>query len=313
MIMKLLKTMKNDIYKKFTEGFDNGFFIKVGDNRIINLYIGKDEEGKFAFEFRGKFIPMRIHGSNVISVSQARDGNALTLRFALENIDLLEYFCTFCQDLLESTRPINDDNTAYKMLYARFMSWKKLFKPNCSNLTETEIMGLIGELLFLKKYMLPKYGTETSLDSWMGPEKTHKDFSTDDVWYEIKTFNVGRESVRISSLEQLDSDKNGYLVIYALERMSPSFDGIKLNNLVDEVLGDIKYYIQRELFMSKLELYGFDFSPDYNNYVYTLINTSSYLVNAEFPKLMRENIPSCINKIQYEIILSEIEKYKINL
>ena len=38
--------MKNDIYKKFTEGFDNGFFIKVGDNRIINLYIGKDEEGK---------------------------------------------------------------------------------------------------------------------------------------------------------------------------------------------------------------------------------------------------------------------------
>ena len=139
--MKLRKMMKNDIYQKFNEGFDNGFFIKVGDNRIINLYIGKDEEGKFAFEFRGKFVPMRIHGSNVISVSQARNGDVLTLRFALENIDLLEYFCTFCQDLLESTRPISDDNTAYKMLYARFMSWKKLFKPNSSNLTESEING----------------------------------------------------------------------------------------------------------------------------------------------------------------------------
>lgn len=313
MIMKLQKTMKNDIFKKFTEGFDNGFFIRVGDNRNINLYIGKDDEGKYAFEFRGKFIPMRIHGSNVISVSQTKNEEFLTLRFALENIDLLEYFCTFCQDLLESTRPINDDNTAYKMLYSRFMSWKKLFKPNNGNLTEYEIMGLIGELLFLKKYMLPKYGIEISLDSWMGPEKTHKDFSTDDVWYEIKALNVGKESVRISSLEQLDSDKNGYLVIYALERMSPSFDGIKLNDLVDNILGEINHHIQRELFMSKLELYGFDFSSEYNNYVYTLIDESSYLVNVEFPKLMRKAIPSCINKIQYEIILSEIEKYKINL
>lgn len=313
MTMKILKTMKNDIFKKFTEGFDDGFFVKTGDNRNINLYIGKDEEGKYTFEFRGKFIPMRIHGSNVISVSQTKDGDLLTLRFALENIDLLEYFCTFCQDLLDSTRPVNDDNTAYKMLYSRFMSWKKLFKPSNGNLTEYEIMGLIGELLFMKKYMLPQYGVETTLDSWMGPEKTHKDFSTDNVWYEIKTINVGKESVRISSLEQLDSDKNGYLVIHALERMSPSFDGIKLNNLVDIILGEINHHIQRELFMSKLELYGFDFSTEYNNYVYTLVNTSSYMVNAEFPKLMREDIPSCINKVQYEIMLPEIEKYKINL
>ena len=95
--------------------------------------------------------------------------------------------------------------------------------------------------------------------------------------------------------------------------MSPSYDGIKLNKLVDEILGGIKIHIQRELFMSKLELYGFDFSSEYNNYVYTLIDNSSYLVNEEFPKLVRKTIPSCINKIQYEIILSEIEKYKTNI
>lgn len=312
-ILKILKKMKNEIYKKFIEGFDKGFFIKVGDNRNLNLYIGMDEDSKYAFEFRGKFSPMRIHGSDVISVSQTKDNETLMLRFSLENVELLEYFCTFCQDLVESTNHITDDNTAYRMLYSRFMSWKKLFKPNKGNLTELEIMGLIGELLFLKEYMIPKYGVDNSLDSWMGPEKTHKDFSTDDVWYEIKTLNAGKESVRISSLEQLDSDKNGYLVIYALERMSPSYDGIKLNKLVDEILGGIKIHIQRELFMSKLELYGFDFSSEYNNYVYTLIDNSSYLVNDEFPKLVRKTIPSCINKIQYEIILSEIEKYKTNI
>ena len=61
MNMIIRKKMKNDIYKKFIEGFDKGFFLKVGANRILNLYIGMDEASKYAFEFRGKFNPMRIH------------------------------------------------------------------------------------------------------------------------------------------------------------------------------------------------------------------------------------------------------------
>lgn len=301
--------MKNDLYNKFLEGFQSGYFIRVGQNRDINLYIGKDENGQFAFEFRGQFSPIRLYGSDVISVSQTKEKDFLSIRFSLENSSLLEYFCTFCQDLVDSTLAIKDDNTTYKILHSRFLSWKKLFKPNNGNLTEFEIMGLIGELLFFQNFMMPQYGIQKSLDSWMGPEKTHKDFSTDDVWYEIKAINSGKESVRISSLEQLDSDIDGYLVLYSLERMSPSFTGIKLNGLVDNILSKITSHIQKEMFISKLELYGFDFSPEYDNYVYMLINTVHYLVSDKFPRLVRTKIPVSINKIQYEIILAEIEEH----
>lgn len=38
MNMIIRKKMKNDIYKKFIEGFDKEFFIKVGANRILNLH-----------------------------------------------------------------------------------------------------------------------------------------------------------------------------------------------------------------------------------------------------------------------------------
>lgn len=38
-------------------------------------------------------------------------------------------------------------------------------------MNDNEVMGLIGELLFMQDYMIPHYGVETALDSWMGPEK----------------------------------------------------------------------------------------------------------------------------------------------
>ena len=302
--------MKNDIYdiyKIFKEGFQCGYYQRVGDNRLISLYIGKDCNGRYSFEYRGSYKPIRINSSDVIIVTQTKSKDDYCLSFSLDKPELLEYFCTFCQDLIDSCAPVTDDTTAYKMLYSRFMSWKKLFKPNNGNMTEMEIMGLLGELMFLRDYMIPKYDVQEALDSWMGPEKTHKDFSTDDIWFEIKTINSGKESVKISSIEQLDSSVSGYLVVFALEKMSPSYDGLTLNTIVDGILSKMTSHIQKDLFISKLELYGYDFSPDYNNYVYSLTMETIYLVDESFPRLKRDQVPISITKVQYELALSEIE------
>lgn len=60
-------------------------------------------------------------------------------------------------------------------------------------------------------------------------------------------------------MEQLDSSVNGYLVVFALEKMSPSYDGLTLNTIVDGILTKMTSHIQKDLFISKLELYGYDF------------------------------------------------------
>lgn len=167
----------NEIYKTFREDFPCRHFIRFGDNRYLSLYIGRDDDARYSFDFRGKYKPVRIFSSDVIFVEQYKDGDMLTLRFSLEDNNLLEYFCTFCQDLLDSVRMTNDDETAYHILRSRYYSWRQLFRPDNTRMTEIEIMGLIGELLFLKDYMIPNRGIDVALDSWMGPEKTHKDFS----------------------------------------------------------------------------------------------------------------------------------------
>lgn len=303
----------NEIYKTFREDFPSRHFIRFGENRHISLYIGRDDDARYSFDFRGKYNPVRISSSNVIAVEQYKEGELLTLRFSLESNDLLEYFCTFCQDLLESVRVTNDDETAYHTLRSRYYSWKQLFRPDNARMNESEIMGLIGELLFLRDYMIPARGIDVALDSWVGPEKTHKDFSDQQDWFEIKTIIFGKESVRISSIEQLDSDVDGTLVIYELEKMSPSYEGIKINQLVNNIISLLTNSSQRETFMAKLQLYNFDFSNEYDAIVYVLKSRNMYRVDSKnFPRLQRIILPEAISRVQYELLLSEIEPFKLN-
>ncbi|MBO7496157.1 MAG: PD-(D/E)XK motif protein [Salinivirgaceae bacterium] len=302
----------NEIYKIFRGDFPSRNFIRFGENRYLSLYIGRDDDARYSFDFRGKYKPIRISSSDVIAVEQYADEDLLTLRFSLENNDLLEYFCTFCQDLFDSVKVLTDDETAYHTLRSRYYSWRQLFRPDNARMAEAEIMGLIGELLFLKDYMIPERGIDTALQSWMGPEKTHKDFSDKKDWFEIKTINFGKETVRISSIEQLDSDIDGYLVVYELEKMSPSFDGIRINQLVNDIIALLTNTVQRETFMNKLQLYGFDFSNENDNNVFVLRTKHTYKVgNKTFPRMRRDILPEAITKVQYELLLSELERFKL--
>ena len=303
----------NEVYKTFREYFPCRHFIRFGDNRHLSLYIGRDDNARYSFDFRGKYKPVKLSNSDVIAVEQYKDGDLLTLRFSLENNDLLEYFCTFCQDLLDSVKVTNDDETAYHTLRSRYYSWRQLFRPDNARMTEAEIMGLIGELLFLRDYMIPERGIDVALASWMGPEKTHKDFSDQQNWFEIKTISFGKKSVRISSVEQLDSDIDGTLVVYELEKMSPSFEGIKLNQLVNNIIALLANASQREIFIAKLQQFGFDLSNENDNVVFALRDKYTYRVDTlKFPRLHRALLPNAITRVQYEILLTEIEPFKLN-
>ena len=66
------------------------------------------------------------------------------------------------------------------------------------------------------------------------------------------------------------------------------------------------------MFLAKLSLYGFDFSPENDNLVYALKSVASYRVdNADFPRVTRDLLPASIIKVQYDIVLSEIERFKM--
>ena len=187
---------------------------------------------------------------------------------------------------------------------------QRMFRSNSDILPEHEIKGLIGELLFIKEYLFPMMNTTKAISAWSGAEKTRKDFAFDHEWYEVKTIDYGKETVHISSIEQLDSPIEGYLVIFQLERMAEEYEGINLNKLVTETINQLTSVNDKDIFTSKLQDAHYLYHPKYDEYVYELRTVDKYLVTADFPRITRADISSAIAKASFDITIAEISSYK---
>ena len=229
--------------------------------------------------------------------------------FSCNDNNSLPLFYSFCEDIINNTENIAEDK-GYIEIVNRYNLWKKLFYSNPKVLSENEVLGLIGELLFLKQYCFSIYGVSKALKGWSGPEPTHKDFSYDKDWFEVKSINSFKNTISISSIEQLDSAYEGKLVVYSFEKMSSSFLGLSLNDLVKEILNYIDNDIEKDLFIEKLKQVKYSYNEIYDEYVFDLISINKYIVNNDFPKIRLVDLMKGIGKVKYEIMLSQIEQFR---
>lgn len=304
--------MKNRIEELFRENFGHNEFKLVDRDHPLSIYIGRDSDGNYAMEYVGFFEPHNIASSKAIGIAHYKTGGGRhSVVFSLLEVSMLGIFCAFCTDLVESTKDVDDGSNGYQLLINRYYSWKELFLKKGEALDKNTIKGLIGELLFLRDHMMPEYGKEKAILSWMGPEKTKKDFSLDNTWYEVKTISSGKDVVRISSFEQLDSDQDGELVIYQLEDMSPEYDGLKLNAIVREILKLLDIESLRDQFLSKLVLAGYAFESSCDRYVFELTACDEYLVTEDFPCLRRHPKIEAIAQASYDLSIGQLSPFKI--
>lgn len=303
---------KTEVEAKLSLIRNNSEYVRVSDNHPLELYLGKNEKGNPTLRYNGDFQPIKVIGNALLEIKQIRTTSYNSLLFCFNSNDNLSLFYSFCEDIISQTENYSGNN-GYVEIVNRYNQWKKMFYGSSKLLNENEILGLIGELLFLKDYAVKKYGTTVALNGWSGPEPTHKDFSYGDDWFEIKTINSFKNSVFISSIEQLDSENSGKLVIYRMEKMSPSFHGISLNNLVGTIMESFKLDSDRDIFIEKLKQVGYAYNEVYDNYVYNFITMDSYSVNDKFPRIKAEQLVDGIGKVQYEILISLIEKFKETL
>lgn len=303
--------MKN-IKEKFSEFTSPNYFSRVDKEHILELHIGLDERSRKSIELRSNHTPRKVSGTSAIDVNQYRKEAYNTIRFSLIDDEISGLFYTFCNDLIEQTSGLKDKNEGYQAIINRFYQWKKLFvAPKKLYLTEPEIMGLIGEILFLRTDLTYRFGISEALKSWSGQELTHKDFSYRDSWFEVKTINRGSHTVKISSLEQLHSETDGELIVYVLEKMSEAYNGISLNKLVLETQALFGSQEEKENFLTKVALQGYEYSNYYDDFVYELSNMMKFLVTSSFPKLTRQSLPQAIRKATYELSLVDISMFEI--
>lgn len=300
------------IRKRFEEFNQPGYASRATANHILDLYIGTDEMSRQMIEFRGFFKPRKISSTASIAVEHFTRPAYITLRFTLLDEEISGLFYVFCEDLIEQTRNLPDATMGYKAITNRFFQWKQMFTGSKKKkLTEFEIMGLIGELLFLKDWLFPRIGIQEALQSWSGQELTHKDFSVGDSWYEIKAISRGNQTVRISSLEQLESLTDGELVVVPLEKMSEEYNGITLNKLYVAICNMITDDDVRDSFIKKITFQGYEYSNFYDSFVYVADTARRYKVTEGFPRLVRSHVPKSIANCVYDILLRDLEPFAI--
>lgn len=299
------------IEEKFASIQENSTYLRVSEEHPLELYIGLNDQGQKTLRFNGTFAPVKIVGNTLLIIKQVRTAAGHSILFSFNSRENSTLFYKLCEDIINQTRDCSPDN-GYVEIINRYNLWKKMFYGRKDIMSEDEIQGLIAELLFLKDRIIPLYGTTTGLNSWSGPEPTHKDFSHGNEWFEVKSIANNKPTVGISSIEQLESNVDGKLVIFHMEKMSPEFNGYSLNPLVEQIRDSLVLETDRDLFMDKLAQAKYAYSEVYDNYVYNIVKVESFCVTGQFPRLMYDNMPRGIVKVRYEIELSMIEKFKEN-
>ena len=302
-----------ELKEKFEKEIEAETFKRIDAIHPLDIYIGHNEKGNktlIIVEF-GQI--EEVESTRMIDVSfTKRTDNKLSLAFSLLDDAMKDMFYSFCEDIVESSKNIEKEK-AIQFIIRRWKDWINLFKnPYTTILTENEIRGLIGELIFLNEFMFEKYGIEKGLNSWIGSSKAHKDFEIEDTWYEVKTIRENALTVKIHSLEQLDSKNLGNLILIRLEPSNKSINEyIDLNGYVEKIKNKLINDKQKMLFLEKVKEIGYFYTEEYDKYTYRLKKIERYLVNNEFPKITKRELRDEIVRVTYDIEIDRIRSFKI--
>ena len=256
-------------------------------------------------------IPNKSSKGITVSVLRQPSGGWV-LAFILNDRKYSEMFDRFCDDVVDSSKkqiPESGPDFAYN----RFNYWTRMFRPDRNQLSEESIRGLIGELVVLKDVMIPKYGEEKALAAWMNRKHGKQDFTMDNRWYEVKTVLEGVCSLTITSLEQLDRDDAGSIIVVQLRKASTECkDSLNLNSIVDSVDRSIKGSKPKDILYATLDEIGYSIDSSYDDICFDCISKTEYAVDGDFPRIRKSQLIPGIISGSYDISIDSISEYKVN-
>ena len=301
-----------NIEEKFRKGAADHTYQRIDSEYKVNIFLGYTEDGKMSMvitEFGKKVL---VKSTKSIEVSmKTRDDKKLALSFDLLDDSYKSMFMLFCKDMIVVCERAGSQ-MAISTALTRWKYWKDMFgKKKDDILDKQEIKGLIGELIELRDHFMKDYDESTAVKSWMGPLMGHKDFEVNDTWFEIKAVSENAVQINISSLEQLESETDGHLVILRLEEASATSDlSVNLNKVVLSVAEAIMDPDNLDLFRLRLDNMGYVPNDEYDNYNFIYKGRQSYMVTDGFPRLTRKDVSESIGNVKYTILLNGISSFK---
>ncbi len=244
-------------------------------------------------------------------------GATRRIRLTLISDQFTDTFKSLCQDLLRFTRDFDVGTSVdpLRVVILRLLHWHELLRSLHSTLlSKTEIVGLMGELFFLRDVFARKLPPVSAINSWCGPYKDEQDFSINGNIFEIKTSTVTVDSLlQISSEHQLDtSSGNICLVHQKIDSAEPSnVDSRSLNQLVAEMRdwAASRDHVACELLAAALTHAGWQERAEYDEARWVFASRKYYPVIADFPRIVPDLVMRGVERIRYSIRVDEIAEF----
>jgi hypothetical protein len=173
-------------------------------------------------------------------------------------------------------------------------------------LTEEQIKGLFGELWFLLFWLLPT--GSNMINQWTGPSGSIHDFENESYSVEVKTTSSIRGHIhKINGLDQLDPPESGQLFFYSLRLRREQTAANSLPALVGRINNILRHDpMHLHQFERRLIQAGYfqEFTEEYNEHRYRIVDERLYNVNEKFPRLtsglFQRGVPNGIERIEYD-------------
>lgn len=282
----------------------------------LRIYKGFYGQEYRIFVIRSQYEPSNLLSTKLIAVNKSYDTiqREWQLEFKLTSSsnsseDMFKYIF---KDIFNTIDFNGTEQNAFKALCHRYEHWQQLLSKLPDSFGRLKQQGLLAELLVLKDSLIPNYGVETALEMWQGPKGAKQDFILPESWIEVKSTNLGKREIHISSLEQLDSPiSDGELSVITLQE-SNAYDAnaICLSTVIDEIESEINDDLIAIDFKEKLLLVGYGQNKE-NELYFRVCDIENYKVNEEFPKIKRNTVSTAITKVSYTLNLEAISNFKI--
>ncbi len=239
--------------------------------------------------------------------------NQRTLLLALEDRQYSDIFDIFCAHLIDGLSKCAKVLDATTMLIARLNRWQGFLDHAHDRLGKAAIVGLFGELWFLRDFLIPVVGI-SALASWTGAQKAPQDFLFPGVCaVEVKTSTQRpMGSVIIHGEGQLD-DTGLHCLFLACFRLEIDDTGESLNEVVAALR--LRAATAPEFaagFETLLAQAGWldRHAPHYELMRFRVVQQRFFEISGDFPRLLPKSLAVGIDRVDYQLDLKACARHE---
>jgi Putative PD-(D/E)XK family member, (DUF4420) len=302
------------------------FNVRLADSdHPLPFRIGRDSRSRYVFQLDVEggpnFGPHVPKLTGIDCVVEEHQGDQLRLLLTLNQQSNLRNFRLICTGLMLATETVDksQQERGLLMVLDELHRWQEMLRLRRDKLlSRSEIIGLIGELLFLRDVLHPRIGMLSAIGCWNGPEGHEQDFVLGGTIFEVKTQVVTSDRrIRISSEDQLDPVQGR--IIVCNQGIAPlpvgDLNARTLNGLVAEMRSLAAMAGARagdHLDIALLRV-GYETRDEYDEEPMLLVDRAFYDVIESFPRIERRDLRFGVEMVSYSIRVSDCQPFTVNI